>query len=311
MSRDADYFMVKRFAVVNGAVAFLFVLGCREKDAASDQVSRASLPPVFSLGPASKTNWDPSAGPVMLVALGEAGDSASVVLPDATDSTLNSLSLPQVSNAVFDLYGRSGKVGSSLVGPFRDSASHSTCASWPSTHLGSAHAGWQVALARGSARPIPLDSIEALSSVDSASLAASLAESVAALPLASDPTFRRLPFRVRYAYTTRMDSVQIVVADIVRALNEEANPRIEHIFFVGERPSQAKGKFAVDYYNRTAGAEETTQATEVLTALEIGSSRRRAFVVNVESDNRARFGLIENAGPTRWEPAWWSAYTGC
>jgi hypothetical protein len=33
--------------------------------------------------------------------------------------------------------------------------------------------------------------------------------------------------------------------------------------------------------------------------------------VNVESDNRARFGLIEIAGPMRWEPVWWSAYTGC
>jgi hypothetical protein len=247
----------------------------------------------------------------MLVALGEAGDSAAVVMPDATDSTLDSLSLPQVSRATFDLYGRSGKVGSSVVGPFTNATSDSSCASWPSIHLGSAQAGWEVALARGSARAIPLDSIEALSSVDSASLAASLAESVAALPLAADPTFRRLPFRVRYAYTTRMDSAEIVVADIVRALNEEANPRIEHIFLVGERPRQTKGKFMVQYYSRTAGAEETTQATEVLAALEIGSSRRAAFVVNVESDNRARFGLIESAGPTRWEPVWWSAYTGC
>jgi hypothetical protein len=108
-----------------------------------------------------------------------------------------------------------------------------------------------------------------------------------------------------------MDSVEIVAADIVRALNEEANPQIEHIFFIGERPSQAKGKFVVKYYSRTAGREETTQATEVLTALEIGSSRRPAFVVNVESDNRARFGLIENAGSKGWLPAWWSAYTDC
>jgi hypothetical protein len=247
----------------------------------------------------------------MLVALGEIGDSAAVVLPDASDSTLNSPSLPQLSHTVFDLYGRSGKVGSSVVSPFTDSVGDSTCASWPSTHLGSAHEGWQVALTRGSARAIPLDSIEGLSSADSALLAASLAESVAALPVASDPTFRRLPFRVRYAYTTRMDSVEIVAADIVRALNEEANPQIEHIFFVGERPGQTKGKFVVEYYSRTAGAEETTQATEVLTALEIGSSRRPAFVVNVESDNRARFGLIENAGSTGWGPAWWSAYTDC
>ena len=308
--------MAKRFVVLTRAcLALLVIPGCREKDAPRDQVSRASLPPVFSLGPASSSNWDPSAGPMMLVALGDAGDagdSAAIVLPDATDSTLDSLSVPQVSHAVFDFYGRSGKIGSSTIGPFTHSVGDSSgCARWPSTHVSSAYGGWQVALASGSARAIPLDSIEALSSADSASLAASLAESVAALPLASDPTFRRLPFRVRYAYTTRMDSVEIVVADIVRALNEEANPRIEHIFLVGQRPQQTKGKFMVEYSSRTAGAEETTQATEVLAALEIGSSRHAAFVVNVESDNRARFGLIEAVGSARWEPVWWSAYTGC
>lgn len=303
--------MVKRFTVFNTGLAFLVVLGCREKDATSDRVSRPSLAPVFSLGPASATNWDPTAGPAMLVALSDVGDSAAVVLPEATDSTIDGRSLPQISRAEFDLYGRSGKVGSSSAEPFTNYAGDSSCASWPTAHLRSAHAGWQVALTRGSARAIPLDSIEALSSADSAALAASLTESVATLPVASDPTFRRLPFRVRYAYTTRMDSVEIVVADIVRALNEEANPRIEHIFFVGERPRQTKNRFTVRYFSRTAGPEETAQATDLLAAVEIGSSRRPALVVNVESDNRARFGLIESGDSTTWKPVWWSAYTDC
>jgi hypothetical protein len=108
-----------------------------------------------------------------------------------------------------------------------------------------------------------------------------------------------------------MDSVEIVVADIVRALNEEANPRIEHIFFVGERPRQTKNRFTVRYFSRTAGPEETAQATDLLAAVEIGSSRRPALVVNVESDNRARFGLIESGDSTTWKPVWWSAYTDC
>ena len=102
-----------------------------------------------------------------------------------------------------------------------------------------------------------------------------------------------------------------VAADIVRALNEEANPRIEHIFLIGERERNSTGKYAIGYYNRTAGAEETTQAAAVLAALEIGSSRRKAFVVNVESDKSARFGLIEREGYSKWRPSWWSANTGC
>jgi hypothetical protein len=295
------------------SLSLLLLLACRGKDAETGRSSVTSLPPVFSLGPVNNTNWDPSAGPVMLVSANDVGDSVAIVLPDATDSTMDTLGLPmpEISRVTFDLYGRAGKIASSAIGPISTPDTSTVCDAWPSAHLRTGHQGWQVALASGSARAVPIDSIEGLSSADSASLAASLAESVASLPVASDLTFRRLPFRVRYAYTAHADSTEIVVADIVRALNEEANPRIEHIFLIGERPRETIGKYAIAYYNRTAGAEETTQAAEILAALEIGSSRRKAFVVNVESDKGARFGLIERLKPLEWQPAWWSAYTGC
>jgi hypothetical protein len=291
----------------------VLILGCRGKDTGPTKSATTSLPPVFSLGPANSSNWDPTAGPAMLVALGDAGDSAAVVLPDASDSTMNTVGVltPDISNVVFDLYARAGKVGSSTVRSLTPPDTNRACNTWPSASLTSGHQGWQVAFASGSARAIAVDSIAGLSSTDSASLAASLAASAASLPNASDLTFRRLPFRVRYAYLARSDSVEIVAADIVRALNEEANPRIEHIFLIGERPRGAIDKYAVGYYNRTAGAEETTEAAEVLVALEIGSSRREAFVINVESDKGARFGLIERLGPFDWQPAWWSASTDC
>jgi hypothetical protein len=307
--------MRKCFGVLGRAslLAFLFVLACREKNAETDKSSTASLPPVFSLGPASNTNWDPSAGPAMLISLGDVGDSAAVVLPEATDSSIDTVRTAPtgITEGVFDLYGRAGKIGSSTIRLVATGETSGTCNGWPSAHLTSGHQGWQVALASGSAIGVPLDSIEGLSSVDSASLAASLTQSVAVLPVASDVTFRRLPFRVRYAYLAHFDSLEIVAADIVRALNEEANPRIEHIFLIGERERNSASKYAVGYYNRTAGAEETTQAAAVLAALEIGSSRRKVFVVNVESDESARFGLIERVGSSEWRPSWWSANAGC
>src|SRR5438270_4003772 len=294
-------------------LVFLFVVACREKRAETDKSSTVLLPPVFSLGPTANANWDPSAGAAMLVSLGDVGDLAAVVLPGVTDSSTDiARTAPSgISEAVFDLYGRAGKIGSSTIRLVSTADTSGTCDGWPSAHLTSGHQGWQVALESGSARGIPLDSIEGLSSVDSASLAASLTQSVAVLPVASDLTFRRLPFRVRYAYLAHLDSSEIVAADIVRALNEEANPRIEHIFLIGERERNSIGRYDVGYYNRTAGAEETTQAIAVLAALEIGSSRRKVFVVNVESDKSARFGLIERAGYSEWHPTWWSANTGC
>ena len=44
----------------------LVLLACRDKGESNDS-TRGSLPPVFSPGPASSTNWDIDAGPLMLV----------------------------------------------------------------------------------------------------------------------------------------------------------------------------------------------------------------------------------------------------
>jgi hypothetical protein len=174
-----------------------------------------------------------------------------------------------------------------------------------------ASSGWRVGFAGGRAQAIKLDSIEAMPSTDSAALAAALAQTAATLPIASDPTFRGLPFRVRSAYTFRLDSVDVVIADVVRSVNEEANPRLEHLLIIGERPAGTSGRYAASYYSRTAGAEETTQATEVLAAVRIGSSRKPAVVVNIEYDDGRKLGLIERTGPGEWRSIWRSAYTDC
>jgi hypothetical protein len=139
----------------------------------------------------------------------------------------------------------------------------------------------------------------------------SLAQTAATLPISADPTFKGLPFRVRSAYTFRIDDIDVVIADVVRSVNEEANPRLEHLLIVGERAAGSTGRYKVGYYNRTAGAEESTQATEILAAVLIGSARRPAVVVNIEYDDGGKFGLIERTGSGEWRSTWRSAYTDC
>jgi len=95
------------------------------------------------------------------------------------------------------------------------------------------------------------------------------------------------------------------------SLNEEANPRIEDLFLIGERPIGSTGKYTVGYFNRIAGAEETIQATEVLTALEIGASKRPTVIVNVETEDGSQLGFIERVGPGQWRFTWKSAYSDC
>jgi hypothetical protein len=291
----------------------LAVIACGDGGGTSDS-ARGTLPPVFAPAPSNITNWDLDAGPVMLVSTGNGTDSAAVVMPEITDSTIASVQgrAAPVTGLVFDLLGRGGKVGSSpaLTAPaFVDTTQE--CDAWPVAVVRSNNAGWRVGFAKGHTHPIQLDSIEVMSSVDSAALAASLAQSAATLPIASDPTFRGLPFRVRSAYTFRLDSVDVVIADIVRSVNEEANPRLEHLLMIGERRSGTRGSYTVGYYSRTAGAEETTQATEVLAAVRLGRSKRPAIVVNIEYDDGRKLGLIERTASGQWRSIWRSAYTDC
>lgn len=250
----------------------------------------------------------------MLVSTGNGTDTAAAVLPEITDSTIASVQdrPAPVTGLVFDLFGRGGKVGSSMAfttPAFVDTTEE--CDAWPVAIARARNPAWRVGFARGHTLAIQLDSIEAMPSADSAVLAASLAQTAAALPFASDPTFRGLPFRVRSAYMFRLESVEVVIADIVRAVNEEANPRLEHLLVIGERPAGTTGSYTVGYYSRTAGAEETTQATEVLAAVRVGPSKRPAIVVNIEYDDGRMLGLIERTAPGQWRSIWRSAYTDC
>jgi hypothetical protein len=289
------------------------IIGCSGGDRGNVDSARA-LPPVYPLGPSANTNWNPDAGSVMILSAAGGSDTVAVVLPEATDSTIESLQnvTPPVTGLRFDLFGRGGKTASSLgVSPILRTDSVHDCYSWPMAKLPSNDPNWKVGFVSGRVQPIPLDSIEGMSSGDSSALAVSLAQTAATLPVASDPTFRGLPFRVRSAYTFRLDSVDVVVADVVRSVNEEANPRVEHLLIFGERPHGATGKFDVGYYSRNAGAEESMQATEILSAVRIGAMKRAAVVINVEYDDGGRLGLVERTGPGEWHATWRSAYTDC
>jgi len=318
-SLDAGYSTVK-YPMTHGhmrplwaGLLALVLFSCRDKGERGEDSAR-SLPPVFSSGPVSSTNWDIDAGPVMLVSLGGSTDSAAVILPEITDSTIASVegNAAPVTGLVFDLFGRGGKIdGSTTVTPVQVPDARQECDAWPLVRVRAPGSGWRVGFAGAHVQAIKLDSIETMTSTDSAALAVSLAETAATLVNASDPAFRGLPFRVRSAYTFRLDSIYVVIADVVRSVNEEANPRIEHLLMIGEKRARSIGKYNTGYYSRTAGAEETTQATEVLAAVLVGASRKPAVVVNIEYDDGRVLGLIERVAPGQWRSLWRSAFTDC
>jgi hypothetical protein len=272
------------------------------------------LPPVFPGAPAANAGWNPDAGSVMIAPFDNSTDTAAVIIPDATDSTVSivaSMNAP-VAGLTFDLFGRGGKIASGIRSvpiPAADT-SKLDCYGWPLARVLGTQSGWGVGFTSGRSAAIALDSIEALRGSDSASLAASLTRAAATLPSVSDPTFRGLPFRVRSAYTFRIDSVEVVVADVIRAVNEEANPRIEHILIVGERMVGSSSTYNVRYSNRTAGSEESTQASELLAVLSIGQSKRPTIVISIDYGDGNRFGILERISG-EWRVTWRSAYTDC
>src|SRR5438876_164747 len=218
------------------------LVACRDKVSREADSAGRSLPPVYSLGPVGNTNWNADAGPLMIVPSGSTGDTVEVVFPEATDSTIALFEriAPPISGLTFDLFGRGGKVGSSVsvsALPVLPIDTIEECHSWPLARLRSEHANWRVGLASGHVGVIKVDSIEAMSTTDSAALAASLA--------------------------------------------------------------------------RTAGAEESTQATEILAVLQIGAAKRPAVVVNIEYDDASKLGLIERMAVGQWRATWRSAYTDC
>lgn len=302
-----------KFLLVIFALSAL-AAGCG--DNASDKSRRAqpALPPIFPQAPVATTTWDASAGPVMLVSVGSSDDSAAIVLPDVNDSTITALggSTPSVSGLSADVFGRSGKLDSSVaVSQLSGIDTTDGCYTWPAARINPAPPGWRVAFARGRATAVKLDSIEAMKSVDSAALAVALTQIAATLPVTADPVYRGLPFRIRSAYTFRFDSIDAVIADVIRSVNEEANPRLEHLLLIGERPAGTTDKYSVVYYNRTAGAEETTQVTEVLAVVRIGASAFPVAVLSVEYNEGGRYGLLERVSTGEWRTTWRSAYTGC
>lgn len=299
-----------RFIIASVVALF----ACRDRPGNTSETNRASLPPIFPKGPAGSTDWNADAGAVILIRSGNTDDSAAVVMPDVTDSTISVMNgiTPALNALRVDLIGRSGKIDSGV--PLNVISGVDTtegCFTWPTARLRQAPSGWTVGFAAGRVVPIALDSIEHMTSVDSAALAASLTQSAAALPATSDPSFRGLPFRVRSAFTFRFGSVEAVVADVMRSVNEEANPRLEHVLLVGEKPIGLRGMYSVAYYHRTAGAEESTQVTEVLAVILLGANKHPAAVLNVEYGDGGRIGLLERTDQGQWRTTWRSAYTGC
>lgn len=301
----------------------VFLLACER--------SRTPAPPDTSRpAPAESTEavapvppppaWDASAGPVMLARNGSA-TAALVVFPQYADSTLPDtvrFDVGGIRNLSVDLLGRSGAVGTATVASVQPKQwSGDECIEWPRAQLrptsDSTAAGWSVAFVHGRVQPVALDSIESLARPDSARLAADVTRLASMLPDDTSRTFQGIPFAVRSAYRFPVaNGVQGVVADVVRRLNQEANPLEQHTLLVAERSAaDPQARFHTVFHERSAGSEETLETSDVLAVLRYGSPVRTAIVLLREGLETSAYELLERDPSGHWRQRWVSVHTGC
>lgn len=263
--------------------------------------------------------WDAAAGALFLVH-GSTPAAASVVFPEYADSTIPDRGRFDVARArgdTVDLLSRAGTIGRARVTAVSGATWNAdSCIAWPEAVVqpltgGVPPAGWTAAFLAGRVQGVRLDSIEGLAPNDSARLAADLTRLVSALPGDTATAFRGVPFAVRVAYRfVPAPGVVVVVADIVRKLNQEANPLEQHTLIVAERDSaSAAGAWRAAYVDRSAGSEEAVETSDVLAA--IRTSGHPAILLAREGLETTAYALLERSSDGRWRVRWTSLHTGC
>jgi hypothetical protein len=308
-------------------MAVVGTLACGERGANATTSGRAGTTSGTSASAPGKSpampalTWNDSAGGPALIVAGSNPTEAAVVFPHFNDSTLGAattLDTATVNRAHVDLFARGGPSGQAVLSVATAGTLTGDCTAWPTAHVRSLEQGsagvppaWTVGFLVGHAMSIPMDSIATLSPIDSSRRAAAIALVASTLPNDTASAFRGLPFVVRSAGRLALDSgASIIAAEVVRAVNEEANPREEHILLVSERDSLT-GKPVAAYFERVSGPEDAVESSEILAAVRLGPRRTPTIVIGRDYGDGGAYTLIERVAPGRWRVRWNSAYTGC
>lgn len=257
-------------------------------------------------------DWRPAAGRMLLVPTASS-DVALAVFPEYTvDSSLASARFEHgLGAAEFELYAPDGTATrtnlTSLVLPAPG------CESWPSVRLdpAPASAGWGVGLQAGRARALAFTSLAGMAGRDSSRLVIELARMASQAPGDTIAALRGLPYVTRSAYlATLPDSHFLVIAELVRRLNVEANPLEERSIVIGERAAVSDAVLTLTFSERHSGDEESVPTTDLIGLLQLGDGRIEAFTSRDFSE-AGSFLMLERSTPGRWVVRWQSAYSGC
>lgn len=307
---------MSRWELFSFLIAIVGTTACKDErpvanvdSAAMHKAARPAIP-----GSAGSTGWDSTAGQMMVVATSRASPDVAIVLPGLTDSALAAaprLELAAVANTPVELFGSRGLAGNSMLQVVPQSGNATGCVSWPVGRLTRMPGpDWRVGFEEGRVVGLPLDSLEGMNSTDSAQFASNILRAVKSLSDEGSTAFAGIPYFIRKGYRLVLPPSSILIAEAVRRINEEANPREEHLLLLTER-SGTNGTYRVGFYKRSAGAEEALETSEILAAVRFVRSSRLAFALTFDYEDGGKVGLLERVGIGTWRIVWKSAYTDC
>lgn len=305
-----------------GWVAALLVVACeRPAPARSNDTAVPTAPPPETLAALPvpvQPAWDSAAGPVFFV-VGPNAQQAAVIVPGIdTAASLDTVTfdVARYRSMPLDLFGGGRRIGAAAVGATVALDVPEDCSAWPLVRLSgladSASSGWTVAFRSDRFQPLSLDSLVMLPRADSLRLVTELARVASAAPGDTVQAMRGIPFVVRRAYrATLPGGIGAVIAEVGRALNQEANPIQEHLLVIAERDSSAAKGYRLAYLERSAGGEEMLESSELL-LLGVPRGREQPMVLLARYlGDGVVYSMLERAAGGTWRLRWSSPYAGC
>lgn len=296
----------------------LCLMSCRQDNQLrrNDTVHIEQTPPVSPRRQErASSSWEPRLGTFFAIRARN-GLSALLVLPTYPSDAL-------LDTTVFDLQLTEGSVlqllhGGRRVAMARVSSAtldrEEDCPGWPSATLlaipgsGSSEA-WTIGI-DSAVTPLVMDSLSALTARDSTNLTIALARLASALPGDTAATFRGRPFVVRQAFRFTQGESNLVFAEVVRSVSQEATPLQEHLLMIAQVDTVERSRHTVQYFERSISVEDAAEATELLAVVQVGQSELFA-IFSRDLGNGVRYSLIERTTDGEWRMRWTSPYAGC
>jgi hypothetical protein len=264
----------------------------------------------------SSNGWNPSAGPVLLVA-GPSADEALVFFGTAGGGgggASSALDTGAVDQGTATLLGRDGTRESATL-ELPAGNDNTECRVWPLRKLHPVSGGgtWSVGFVSPTVSSIPLDSVDALSARDSMALAAEASRLASAVTANTSAAFQGLRFTAHDIHRFEAaPGVQALAAHLMRHVNQEADPREEQTLLIAERDSGVTtGPYRLAYAERSSGKEEEVSTSEVVAAVRFGASGQPALVVARDGNEGLAYALLERTDARNWKVRWTSSLAKC